>query len=165
MEYQMKMEQPTARLLREYERLAHRLTTHEDDVLEQLIDLDRRLTTAIAKNHDAQAKRRRRQQHDKAARDELLAAARLQRAEARLQAAEERARSLAREPARPHLDVAETLRYAQRASLSNMAPIGERAFAEFAKAGFRNGWGAPAPQQHMLPRDFCETPPESAAST
>ena len=46
--------------------------------------------------------------------------------------------------------MATVVEYAERVSYSNAAPCGDIAFEGARRQGWYGGWGAPAPQQHML---------------
>mmetsp|Transcript_72114 Transcript_72114/g.191661 ORF Transcript_72114/g.191661 Transcript_72114/m.191661 type:complete len:146 (+) Transcript_72114:3-440(+) len=72
--------------------------------------------------------------------------------------------------------VPQLLDYAERVSHSNAAPVSTAAFEAAQRKAFRGGWGAPAPQQHMLavsrfammhragaPKDDAGAAPEDAA--
>ena len=52
--------------------------------------------------------------------------------------------------ARSAVPVATVVQYAERVSYSNAAPCGDVAFEGARRQGWYHGWGAPAPQQHLL---------------
>ena len=49
-----------------------------------------------------------------------------------------------------HVPVSTIVEYAERISHTNAAPVGAVAFEGACRLGWYHGWGAPAPQQHML---------------
>jgi hypothetical protein len=134
--------------------------TSAHDLVCRLLETDAHLktsATALLRARNSRAEYQKLQQCAEDKQSALLAlASRLHSADVRLAGVIERARdALAAADAgqastRPPAPAATFVELAERVSYSNAAPCGQLAYEGAAKAGFYQGWGTPAPQQHML---------------
>ena len=138
------------RLLDEYEIAANALIANKDltNIAKHIAKLDEKINQARKRTQKRNALATQRANAQNKVEKKLKIAAQLQTIEYQIKEAELQALKLADEPAR-RLDLDQLERFAHQVSFSSMAPL-PHAFDEFAKQGFRNGWGTPAPQQHML---------------
>ncbi len=136
--------------------------TTPDELCRQLIEIDGQLRgvvgTALDEHRQAVAASELEAHCDRRHQALLDLAARMQRAEERLELAVERGRATLKrarggddgEVRRAAVAPSTVVEYAERVCYSNAAPVGAVAFAGAAASGFYHGWGTPGPQQHML---------------
>lgn len=130
-----------------------------DELVERMLRADEHLQAAvIAAFEDCEARKRAEHLNTHAAerQAELVAlATRMHKAGLRLADAQTRsmeafAATESAQSSTRHVPLATLVEYAERASYSIAAPVGEVALEGAHQQGWFHGWGAPAPQQHML---------------
>ena len=143
-------------------------------LVNELLTIDERLQSAAGAAfdaHDSQkraeslARRTDEQQHELLTIGHSMHDAEMRMGETVLASQEALAKADKSKASDRHVPVSTIVEYAERISYSNAAPVGDVAFEGARQQGFFNGWGTPAPQQHMLALAHFARPTVPSSST